>query len=155
MYNPAHFAESRNEILRDFIKAHPFGALVSNGENGLEASHLPVFLDDDQPTGKRLLRCHMARANRQWKTCLSAPSVLLIFTGPDHYISPSWYPSKEEHGKVVPTWNYVAVHVYGQVRLFEGTEELLSHVQELTRENESVFPLPWRLADAPADYVEA
>jgi transcriptional regulator len=155
MYNPAHFAESRIEILRDFIKAHPFGALVSNGENGLEASHLPVFLDDEQATGKRLLRCHMARANRQWKACVSAPSVLLIFTGPDHYISPSWYPSKEEHGKVVPTWNYAAVHVYGQVRLFEGTGELLNHIQELTNANESVFPVSWRVADAPPDYIEA
>jgi transcriptional regulator len=100
----------------------------------------------------RTLLCHMARANPQWES-LDGTQVLVIFTGAEHYISPSWYQSKEEHGKVVPTWNYTAVHVTGHSRVFEG-ESLYPHLRELTRENELGHGLGWDIADAPREWVE-
>lgn len=150
MYNPAHFAETRPDVLRAFMRAHPLGALVTTGPDGPEATHLPLYLD----AAGQLLRCHMARANPQWRQIVSAGRVLAIFTGPEHYITPNWYPSKEEHGKVVPTWNYVAVHAVGSARLFDDTPALLRHLNELTDTHEAGFAEPWSVADAPADYVE-
>jgi len=96
----------------------------------------------------------MARANPQWRRLESGGHVLVIFTGPEHYITPNWYPSKEEHGKVVPTFNYVAVHAMGAARLFEDTPALLRHLNELTDAQESRFANPWSVSDAPAEYVE-
>jgi transcriptional regulator len=107
----------------------------------------------DAPQG--VLRCHLARANPQWRTLASSSSVLAIFNGAEHYITPSWYAAKQEHGKVVPTWNYVAVHVWGRVRLFEEQERLVEHLKELTKQNESSFATPWSVEDAPRDFVAA
>lgn len=154
MYNPAPFPEQRIEVLHAFIREHPLAAIVSHGENGLEAAHVPVVLHPDiGPRGA--LRCHLARLNNQWKTIQSSPSILAIFQGPHHYITPSWYPSKKEHGKAVPTWNYVAVHVRGQARTFEDRDELIAHVTALTDQNEQGFEVPWSVSDAPRDYIEA
>jgi transcriptional regulator len=154
MYNPEPFAESRIEVLHAFIRQHPLAALVSNDSNGLEATHVPMFLDPQaDPPG--VLRCHLARANPQWRMLESSPSVLAIFRGAQHYITPSWYVSKKEHGKVVPTWNYVAVHVWGRARLFEEQAGLLRHLKELTDRNESAFAQPWSVDDAPKDYINA
>lgn len=154
MYNPAPFPEERIEILHAFIGEHPLAAIVTCGEGGLEATHVPVVLHPDiGPRGT--LRCHFARANPQWKTIQSAPTILAIFQGPQHYITPSWYPSKKEHGKVVPTWNYVAVHVRGRAKTFEDRDELVAHVSALTNQNERDFELPWSVSDAPREYVEA
>ena len=150
MYNPVHFREVRPEELHAFIRAHPLGTLVTTGPDGPEASHLPVFLDAD--AGR--LRCHMARSNQQWRQLVSGGRVLMIFTGPGHYITPNWYPEKRKHGKVVPTWNYVAVHVSGSARVFEDSPSLFSHLHELTNFNEASFAEPWSVADAPAEYVE-
>ena len=150
MYNPASFAEARPDVLYAFIRAHPLGTLVTNGPDGPEATHLPLCLD----AGAGLLRCHMARANSQWRRLQSGGRALVIFAGADHYITPNWYPSKREHGKVVPTWNYVAVHVEGTARLFEDTPSLIRHLNELTDSQEARFPEPWSVADAPPDYVE-
>lgn len=150
MYTPAHFAESRPEVLHDFIRRYPLGALISSSkESGLTASHIPMLLDSESG----VLRCHMARANPQSAMLDSSP-VLVIFTGPDHYISPSWYKTKEEHGKVVPTWNYTAVHVSGHARIFEG-EALCPHLEKLTIANESAHGLAWRLEDAPRSYIDS
>jgi transcriptional regulator len=151
MYNPAHFAETRVDVLHAFIRAHPLGTLVTSGPEGPEATHLPVYLD----TSTQRLRCHMARANPQWRRLQSGARVLVIFTGPDHYVTPNWYPSKREHGKVVPTWNYVAVHAAGDARLFEDTPSLLRHLNELTDSHEAGFAEPWSVADAPPEYVES
>jgi transcriptional regulator len=149
MYTPAQFAEARPEVLHDLIRRYPLGALVStSSEQGLMASHIPMLLDSDAG----VLRCHVARANPHWQTLSESP-VLVIFTGPEHYISPSWYASKDEHGKVVPTWNYAAVHVHGHARTFEG-EALYPHLQKLTSANESAHALTWRLEDAPREYIE-
>ena len=149
MYNPAHFAETRVDVLHAFILAHPLGTLITNGPEGPEASHLPLFFDP--ATG--LLRCHMARANPHWRRLESGERVLVIFAGPDHYVTPSWYPAKREHGKVVPTWNYVAVHAAGRARMFDDPALLLRHLHELTDSRESDFPEPWSVADAPPDYI--
>jgi transcriptional regulator len=149
MYNPAHFAEDRPEVLHEFIRKHPLGALVTCGPAGLEASHIPVALHADEG----LLRCHVARANPQSQTLASSPSVLMIFSGAQHYITPSWYPSKAEHGKVVPTWNYVAVHVSGRARLVEDEQALLRHLKDLTARNEASFTEPWAVDDAPPDFI--
>ena len=150
MYNPASFAETRLDVLHAFIRDHPLGTLVTNGPDGPEATHLPLVLD--APAG--LLRCHMARANPQWRRLEYGARVLVIFAGADHYITPNWYPSKREEGKVVPTWNYTAVHAAGAARLFEDTTSLIRHLGELTDSQEADFAEPWSVADAPPDYVE-
>jgi transcriptional regulator len=150
MYNPAHFAETRPDVLHAFIRAHPLGVLIANGPDGPEATHLPVFLD----ASAGLLRCHMARANPQWRRLEPGGRVLVIFSGAGHYVTPSWYPSTREHGKVVPTWNYEAVHAVGVARLFDDTPSLLRHLHELTDSQEAVFAERWSVADAPADFIE-
>jgi len=154
MYNPAPFPEEHIEILHAFIREHSLAIIVTCGEGGLEATHVPVVLHPD--IGERgAMRCHVARANPQWKTIQASPTILAIFGGPQHYISPSWYPSKKEHGKVVPTWNYAAVHVRGKARTFEDRDELIAHVTALTEENERGLEMPWSVSDAPREYVEA
>lgn len=152
MYNPAPFAEKRIDVLDDFIRKNPLATLISCGAAGLTASHLPMVLHVEEESP--VLRCHLARANSQWKDFGEHASVLAIFHGPEQYITPSWYASKQEHGKVVPTWNYVAVHVRGRAKLFEGPE-LLAHLSSLTDHNEGAFEKPWSVDDAPAQYIEA
>ncbi|MDQ2844535.1 MAG: FMN-binding negative transcriptional regulator [Acidobacteriota bacterium] len=153
MYNPPMFVEDRTEVLHAFIRQHPLAALVACGSAGPEATHVPMVLHPEVgPAG--LLRCHVARANDQWKNVQSAAAVLAIFQGPEHYITPSWYASTREHGKVVPTWNYAAVHVRGRAKLFEGPE-LIQHLNALTDQNEQGFERPWSVGDAPRDYIEA
>jgi transcriptional regulator len=147
MYSPEQFAEKQPEVLFQFIRDHPLGIVV---DSQLFASHLPMVLD----VASNCLRCHMARNNSQWQTLATSPSALIVFTGPEHYISPSWYPSKQEHGRVVPTWNYAAVHVYARATVFDG-EALLPHLRELTDSNESAHGLSWRIDDAPPSYVES
>jgi transcriptional regulator len=148
MYNPPQFREERIEVLHDFIREHPLATLVTTGYNGLEANHVPMILD----AAAGLLRGHVSRANPIWKE--TNDEVLAIFTGPDHYISPSWYPSKQEHGRVVPTWNYIAVHARGILTFFDDAGRLRSIVEDLTTIHEASFPQPWKVADAPPEYVE-
>jgi transcriptional regulator len=149
MYTPAPFAETRVEVLQAFIRAHPLGTLITSGADGPEATHLPLFLD----AAAGLLRCHMARANPQWRHLQSSGRVLVICAGASHYITPSWYPAKREDGKVVPTWNYIAVHATGTARVVEDAAWLLRHLNELTDSQEAGFAQPWSVADAPAEYV--
>lgn len=152
MYVPAPFVETRIEVLDELIAANPFATLISNGPDYPYATHVPMYLER-QSTSEARLRCHLARANPHWRIIESASSVLAIFSGPHHYVSPSWYPSKQVNGRVVPTWNYIAVHATGTARLFEGAE-LIDHVAELTRRNEAGFAQPWSAADAPREYIE-
>jgi transcriptional regulator len=151
MYIPPLFAETRVDVLHAFIRAHPLGTLITNGPHGPEATHLPVFLD----ASSGLLRCHMARANPHWRRFESDTRVLVIFSGADHYVTPTWYPSTREHGKVVPTWNYVAVHAAGTARLFADAPSLLRHLNELTDSHEAGFAEGWSVADAPPEYIES
>ncbi len=152
MYTPSQFVEKRVDVLHSFIRQNPLAAIVTSGSQGPEATHVPVVLHPDEGS-KGVLRCHFARANPHWKSIESSPSVLAIFLGPEHYITPSWYPSKQEHGKVVPTWNYVAVHVRGHARLFENAE-LIQHLHSLTNQNEHAIENAWSVDDAPQDYIE-
>ncbi len=153
MYTPTLFAEDQLEVLYAFIRQHPLAALISCSSEGLEATHIPVVLHTDAGS-QGLLRCHLARANSQWKSLQSSASVLVIFQGPEHYITPSWYASMKEHGKVVPTWNYVAVHVRGRPRLLDGGD-LIEHLKTLTAQHEQTFDEPWTVEDAPQNYIEA
>ena len=151
MYTPASFAENRTEVLYEFIRQHPLGAIVTHTEDhGLDASHIPMLVDEEAG----VLRCHLARSNPQWEILASRSPALVIFGGAEHYVTPSWYPAKAEHGKVVPTWNYAAVHVSGRPRVLDA-DELLTLLRDLTDVNEAGFQQPWSIDDAPAGYVQS
>jgi transcriptional regulator len=152
MYLPKHFEETRVEVLHGLIRAHPLGALVTLTANGLEANHIPFEIDPD-PAPFGTLRGHVARANPAWRE-LSRGDALIIFQGPQIYVSPSWYPSKREGGKVVPTWNYALVHVYGPLRAVDDAAWLRVFVEKLTDRHEAARPDRWHVTDAPADYVD-
>ena len=153
MYIPKHFEERRVEILHELIRRHPLGALVTLTARGLEANHIPFEVDPD-PAPFGILRGHIARANPLWRDSQNAEA-LVIFQGPDLYISPSWYATKSETGKVVPTWNYAAVHARGALRFIEDRNWLRIFVEKLTRRHESKRRAPWKVTDAPADFLEA
>jgi transcriptional regulator len=151
MYVPSLFKEDRLPVLHDAVRRAGLGILVTSGAEGLDASHLPMLLDPE-PGPLGTLRGHLARANGQWKGAPDQPA-LAIFQGPDAYVTPSWYPSKRETGKVVPTWNYVAVHAHGRVRFFDDRARLLELVTRLTEMHEKSRTAPWAVKDAPADYI--
>lgn len=153
MYTPHPFAETRLAAMRDLMRQHPLATLVALGPDGLVANHLPLeWSDDPAPWGS--LRGHAARANPFWRDCPPGGEVLAVFHGPEAYVSPSWYAAKKESGKVVPTWNYAAVHAYGQLRVHEDKDWLLAQLEALTRRQEAAFPQPWSLADAPAEFID-
>ncbi|WP_348267427.1 FMN-binding negative transcriptional regulator [Edaphobacter paludis] len=154
MYIPKANEETRLEVLHDLIESHPLASLVTMGPSGLLASHLPMVLERKSAT-RGLLKGHLSRANKQWRDFLPAVEALAIFSGPEHYITPSWYAEKEETGKVVPTWNYAVVHVYGPLKVIEDPAWLIEHLNALTTIHESTLPAPWQVSDAPADYVES
>ncbi|HWT69535.1 MAG TPA: FMN-binding negative transcriptional regulator [Pseudomonas sp.] len=153
MYTPRAFAIDELSQLHELILATRLAILVTQGEHGLQASHVPVLLHREQgPNGT--LYGHLAKANPQWKDLRDGAEALLIFPGADAYVSPSLYPSKAEHGKVVPTWNYVAVHAYGRAETFSDGGRLLDIVSTLTDRHEANRAQPWKVADAPADYID-
>jgi transcriptional regulator len=141
-------------VMHALIKSQPLAALVTLGVDGLLASHLPMILEED---GSQfgILKAHVSRANTQWSDLLPAVHALAIFAGPHHYISPSWYPEKQEHGSVVPTWNYAVVHAYGPLKVIEDKQWLLTHVQTLTNTHEADSTLPWKVSDAPEDFIRS
>lgn len=141
-------------MLHALMQKHPFATLVTAGAKGLVATHLPMVLDAEVG-GMGVLKCHVARGNTQWKDFDSASEVLAIFAGPEHYISPGWYAEKQVTGKVVPTWNYAVVHAYGPMTVHEDPEWLMSHLESLTAVHEVAMPKPWKISDAPADYIAA
>ncbi len=154
MYLPSQFAESRPEVLHALIRAHPLATLAWIGPDGLAAEHLPLELEVGAgPAGLGVLRGHVARANPVWQQVLAGQEVLLVFQGPQAYVSPSWYPAKAEHGKVVPTWNYVVVHARGLLQVRDDPVWVHALVSRLTAAHEAPFVRPWAVADAPADYV--
>ena len=153
MYIPPHFDESRIEVLHELVRRYPLGTLVTVGtDGGLVANHIP-FLLGETPGPFGLLQGHVARANPVWSESRTDGETLVVFQGPDAYISPSWYPTKQESGRVVPTWNYVAVHAYGRLRVIDDTGWVRSLVERLTATHEAAFPRPWAVSDAPADYL--
>lgn len=153
MYLPPAFREEDPAALHDAMRDARLANLVTMTPEGLVATPLPLFLDADEgPHGT--LYGHVARANPQWKLPPQGEA-LALFTGPHAYVSPSWYPSKAEHHKVVPTWNYVAVHAYGPIEFFEDADRLLSVVSRLTDLHEGPRAQPWSVSDAPADFIRA
>jgi transcriptional regulator len=124
------------------------------GASGLFASHIPMVLEDDgSPFG--VLKGHISRANTQWRDLVPTVDALAIFAGHQHYISPNWYPETKEHGKEVPTWNYVVVHAYGPLKVIEDHHWLLANVEKLTNIHESASPIPWKVSDAPQDFIQS
>lgn len=152
MYIPKHTEETRTEVLDRLMGSHPLASLVTVGVSGLFATHLPLVLHRESEQ-HATLRGHLARANRQWKEFSRETDALAIFSSPQHYITPSWYPEKAETGKVVPTWNYAVVHAYGPLRTIEDPDWLLTHLNTLTNIHEASRPEPWSVADAPADFI--
>ena len=156
MYIPSLNAESRPDVIFDFIEAHSLGALVTSGPSGeLFATHLPWLVD--RTNGEHgMLRGHIARANPHHRSprAEGASEALVIFSGDDAYIRPGWYASKSEHGRVVPTWNYIAVHAYGTLRFIDDPAVLRNLVESLTARHEMVRPEPWHVSDAPDSYVQ-
>jgi len=151
MYTPQHFKEERLDVLHAAIARIGLGTLVIHGEKGLEASQIPMTLDEDAGRGPGTLIGHVARANPLWKHARG--EALAVFLGPHAYVSPSWYPSKRETGKVVPTWNYLSVHAHGRIEFFEDPVKLRGHLEKLTVAQESARALPWNVGDAPDVYI--
>ena len=153
MYVPAHFDESRTEVLHDLISQHPFGMLVTNGAGGLDANHIPFELHPLQ--GKLgVLNAHVARANPVWQELSNGDEVLAVFRVADAYISPNWYPSKHEQHRQVPTWNYIVVHAHGRITIRDDERFVRGVVARLTRTHEASEPAPWKMADSAKDYID-
>jgi transcriptional regulator len=154
MYLPSHFDEQRPDVLQALVRRHPFGLLVTQTADGPVANGIPFLLDPDGAGGLGTLRGHVARANPVWREAATDVPSLVVFQGPDAYVSPSWYPSKAEHGKVVPTWNYVMVQARGRLRAIDDPAWLLRFLTRLTERHEAERDAPWAVSDAPADYVQ-
>ena len=153
MLVPSQFKEDNPATLQQYIKEYGFGVLVVADCEGIDANHVPFHfsVSDEYPLG--ILRCHVARINPVWQLIEKGASVLVIFQGPDAYVSPSWYETKAETGRVVPTWNYLAVHVQGKSVIFQDYAWLQEHLCQLTDVHESGRPRPWAVADAPTEFT--
>lgn len=151
MYNPSAFQESDHIVLRDAVRSMGVGELVTFGSAGLEATIVPVLIDDDVSR----LTAHLARANRQWRNVNVDVAALVTFRGPDAYVSPRYYPSKQDDGKVVPTWNYVTVQIRGRLLIHDDPVWARALVERLTRHHEQNVEKPWSVDDAPADFIDA
>ena len=149
MYQPPLYEEKRVEEMHRLIREHPLGMLAAQLPEGLEANHIPFVLEAE----RGVLIAHVARANPVWQQLSREQSVLVVFRGAHGYISPNWYLSKREHHQHVPTWNYEIVHVHGRVRVFDDEKFVRGMVAKLTRQQEAALPEPWKMSDAPADYL--
>ena len=154
MYIPRHNEEKRVSLMHSLIVSRPLGTLVTLGASGLFASHIPMILEDD---GSQfgVLKGHISRANTQWRDFVPTVEALAIFAGHQHYISPNWYPGTKEHGREVPTWNYVVVHAYGPLKVIQDHDWLLTNVEKLTNNHEAASPNPWKVSDAPEDFIKS
>jgi transcriptional regulator len=152
VYTPQHFEEKRPDVLARAIRDIQFALLVTAVDGAYFASHVPMVLK--QANGAFTLEAHFARANEHWKMLASKPASLAVFQGPQTYVSPSWYESKREHGKVVPTWNYVVVHAHGSLEMVEDRDWLLAHLEDLVAANEGCREQPWAISDAPAEFIQ-
>lgn len=152
MYLPDHFRVDNLLRMHELMRTRPFATLVSGGSAGLYASHLPTVLKNEGPYG--VIECHLARPNPHCKDLAEANDALMIFQGPEGYITPNWYPSKVQHGKAVPTWNFAVVHAYGRPEVAKDKDWLLRHVTELTAQQERAEAKPWKPSDAPDNYIE-
>lgn len=154
MYQPPHFREDDLGVQHALIRAHPLGLLITTGASGLMANSVPFHLDA-AASEKGTLRLHLARANPQWRDLADGAELLVVFQGADSYVTPSWYETKRETGKVVPTWNYAVVQVRGAARVIEDADWLLAQITALTTQHETPREKPWAVSDAPEAYVKA
>ncbi len=152
MYLPEQFTENDTATLHDLIAAFPLGTLVTFGADGLNANHLPFLLADDAGERGALLG-HVARANRVWQDFSTEHEALVIFQGPSAYVSPNWYPTKAETHRHVPTYNYAVVHAYGPLVIHDDEKWLRGFVGRLTKRMEAAQPRPWKMGDAPQDFL--
>ena len=152
MNQPPIFREDRQDVMQDLIVSHPFATIVTNATGGLTADHVPLVLKTGPDTSS--LQGHIAANNPLFRDTREAFEVLTIFQGPQTYVTPSWYASKQDHGKVVPTWNYVVVHVHGTLHFKREPDWLLQHLEDLTHQHESHRAEPWALSDAPSEFVQ-
>lgn len=154
MYIPSHFAEQSPAQLQRIIRTHPLGTLVTHCAAGLGAEHLPFMFDPEVgPHG--LLSAHVARGNPLWQRCPTGSPVMVIFRGAQAYISPSWYPSKHESHRQVPTWNYEVVHAHGVLTVHDDERSVRRIVARLTRQHEAAEPQPWKMGDAAPGYIDS
>jgi transcriptional regulator len=153
MYTPAHFKEDRIDVLHQLIAHHPLGTLITMTADGLNANHIPLMVDASRGEFG-ILRGHVARSNPVWQTFQADVDALVVFQGPDAYISPSWYPGKKEHGKVVPTWNYAVVHAAGTLVIRDDAAWMRAFLNGITDHFESQKSAPWKMSDAPEDYLQ-
>ncbi len=153
MYNPAHFEETRIDVIHDVMRNHALATIINKSEAGLVGNHIPLSIDAnrDAHNANGTLMGHVARANPLSKN--AGAEVLVIFQGEQAYITPSWYASKKEHGKVVPTWNYVVVHAHGKLRVIDDTQWLMRHLNLATDTQEASQLKPWKVSDAPSDFM--
>lgn len=150
---PSQFEESRPELLHELVRQHPLGLLITLADAGLQANPIPFLLDPGIDGGPAVLRGHVARANPLWREARSDVSALVVFQGAQSYVSPSYYPSKAEHGKVVPTWNYVTVQARGSLRAIDDPTWVHGLVTRLTERHEISRAAPWAVSDAPDDFI--
>jgi transcriptional regulator len=153
MYTPRQFEEPRVDAMHELIRARPLATLVTLSSSGLNANHIPLHLSES-PAPFGTLRGHVARANPLWGDHAKDNESLAVFHGPDAYITPSWYATKKETGKVVPTWNYAVVHAYGFLRVVDDVAWLRAQLETLTAHHEASFPEPWAVSDAPREHIE-
>lgn len=152
MYRPPHFREERPDVLREIARTYPLATLVTYGASGLTANLVPFILTVDQ-CGRDVLRAHVVKGNEQIADLREGAETLVIFKGPQAYITPAWYPTKREHGKVVPTWNYIVVQMWGRPQVIEETQWLLAQISDLTAAQEQGRSEPWSVGDAPAEFL--
>lgn len=152
MYIPKQFEEPRVEVMHELVRAYPLATLVTHTSSGLNANHIPLHLSESPPP-YGTLQGHIARANPLFPDIAGGIETLAIFHGPNSYITPSWYATKKETGKVVPTWNYAVVHAYGVLRVVDNAPWLRAQLDALTDRNEASFPEPWKVSDAPPDHI--
>jgi transcriptional regulator len=154
MYLPAHFEESRPQVLHELIARHPLGVLITHGEGGLDANHMP-FEIDAAAGSQGVLRAHVARANPVWRELRDGDEVLVVFRAEHGYISPNWYPSKHELHKSVPTWNYMVAHAHGKVAVRDDERFVRGLVARLTRTHEASQPVPWKMTDSAPEFIDS
>ena len=154
MYTPKAFEVTDLALLHAAMRQSELATLVTMTTQGLVATHLPLLLDETKGEYGTLTG-HVSRANLQWRETDPDVEALIIFLGPDTYVSPNWYPAKQETGRVVPTWNYAAIHAYGRLTFYEDPEWLRGMVTNLTKRHEASFPAPWQVTDAPAVYIDS
>lgn len=153
MYAPSQFLETRFDVLHDLIERYPLGTLICLAGDDISADHIPFLLETSE-NGPGTLKCHVAKANPVWRELAKGKESLVVFQGCNAYVSPSWYPSKHEHGKAVPTWNYTVAQARGVAQITTDPEWLLQHVRELSDRHESTQSSPWQVSDAPTDFID-